>query len=247
MADRDFVDAPVRVPEKASLFEDFIDIFTAPSKVYARRADGHFWLILLILTVLFAVLAFAGRAAFQALMEAEFQRNSADMMQQNPNMTEEQLAQMRRFGMMGGMVAMYVAMPVMILLVSIVVWVLGKIFGAALSYGQAAVIVCYAQIPRLLGSILFLVQGLLIDPATAGGFAAYSIGPARFMDPQTTSAGVIALLGRLDLLNVIWPTILIGIGIAVIGKVPREKGYMAAGVLWLLGSLGAIWALVRAA
>lgn len=241
MADSDFVDAPVRVPEKASLFEDFIDIFTSPSKVYARRADGNFWLILLVLTVLFAVLAFAGRAAYQTLMEMEFQRGAAA---QNAEMTEEQLAQARRLGSMFGMFAMYVAVPIMVLLFSIVVWLVGKIFGAALSYGQAAVIVAYAQIPRLLGSIVFLVQGMLIDPATTNGFTSYSIGPARFVDPAE-NAGLAAFLARFDLLNVIWPTILLGIGIAVIGKVPREKGYMAAAVLWVLGSLGAVWALMQ--
>lgn len=245
MADRDIVDAPVRVPEKASLFEDFIDIFTSPSKVYARRADGNFWLILLILTVLFAVLAFASRAAIQTLMEVEFQRNVAKMMEQNPSMTEDQIAQMRRIGGSVGMVMMYVAVPLLVLLFSIVVWLVGKLFGAALDYGQAAVIVAYAQIPRLLGSIVFLVQGLIMDPTTATSFHAYSISPARFMDPATTSPGLLAMMARFDLFNVIWPTILIGIGISVIGKVPREKGYMAAAVLWVIGSLGAIWALVR--
>lgn len=243
MADRDFVDAPVRVPEKASLFEDFIDIFTAPSKVYARRADGNFWLILLILTVISALLAFAGRAAIQTLMEMEFNRSAATMMEQNPSMTEDQLATMRRGGTMVGQAMMYIGIPIMVLLFSIVVWVVGKVFGAALTYGQAAVIVAYAQVPRLLGSILFIVQTMLIDPSTSNGFTSYSLGPARFVDPSS-NAGLAAFLARLDLVNVIWPTILLAIGISVIGKIPREKGYMAAAVLWVLGSLGALWGLM---
>jgi uncharacterized membrane protein (DUF485 family) len=240
VANREIVDAPVPASQRASLFEDFIDIFTAPSQVYARRANGNFWLVLLILAVVFAVLGFAGRATYQTLIEAEFARNTPQMMEANPELTEDQLAQMRRFGTMGAKVMMYVGMPLLILVVGLVAWVAGKIFGATLTYGQAALIVAYAQVPRVLGSIAFLVQGLLVDPATAGGFAAYSIGPARFMDPATTSAGLMQFLARLDLF-VLWPTLLIGIGIAVIGRVPREKGYLAAALVWLIGSATAIW------
>jgi hypothetical protein len=243
VANREIVDAPVNVPPQASLFEDFIDIFHSPAQVYARRANGNFWVILLILAVIFAVFAFAGRAAFQTLFEADFNRGVPEMMEQNPSMTEDQVAGMRRASAMGVQVFMYIGIPLLILVVGLVTWLAGKIFGATLTYGQAALIVAYAQIPRILGSILFLVQGLVIDPATAGGFSAYALGPARFMDPATTSAGLMQLLARFDIF-VLWSTLLIGIGVAVIGRVPREKGYLAAAVVWVVGSLGAIWGVV---
>ena len=56
------------------------------------------------------------------------------------------------------------------------------------------------------------------------------------MDPDSSSKALVALAGRFDLFT-IWLTILAGIGIAVIGKVPRSKGYIAAAILFLLGSL----------
>ena len=40
-------------PSKAGLWEDFVDIFYAPSSVFARRADGKFGLALLFLIVAF--------------------------------------------------------------------------------------------------------------------------------------------------------------------------------------------------
>ena len=49
-------------PEKASLWEDFIEIFFAPSAVFARRRDGRFWLALIVYTLLIGAF-FAGASA----------------------------------------------------------------------------------------------------------------------------------------------------------------------------------------
>src|SRR5688500_7351713 len=40
------------VPEKAGVWEDFIDIFYAPSSVFARRANASVWPPLLVVTLL---------------------------------------------------------------------------------------------------------------------------------------------------------------------------------------------------
>ena len=47
--------------EKASVFEDYIDIFHAPSQVFARRAASGFGLHLLLVSLISAALAFANR------------------------------------------------------------------------------------------------------------------------------------------------------------------------------------------
>jgi hypothetical protein len=59
------------------------------------------------------------------------------------------------------------------------------------------------------------------------------------MDPDTTNGKVFGLMGSLDLFA-IWMTVLIGIGIAVVGKVPRNKGYLAAVIVFVLGTLLAV-------
>ena len=73
-------------PEKASLLDDFMDIFYAPSKVFARRANSSFWVPLLIVTVLLGAIFLANRDLLDPIMEAEFARAMA----QNPQMTPEQ-------------------------------------------------------------------------------------------------------------------------------------------------------------
>lgn len=238
------VAAATAAPEKASLFEDFIDIFFAPSKVFARRANSGFWAITLILTLLTAVLVFASSATLDSLLEAQILQGQAQMMEQNPQVTPEQLATMRSFGVGAAKVMMYIATPFMVLLLGLLVWIVSKIFGIAFGYGAAAMIVAYSFVPRLLQTILFMVQGFFIDPLTAG-FTGYSLSPARFMDPATTNAGLLGLLARFDVF-IIWGTILLAIGISVVGKVPRSKGYAAAAVVWVLGTLPALWGFMRA-
>ncbi len=239
------VDAPIApAQEKASLFEDFIDIFFTPSKVYARRANSGFWAVTLIVTVLIGGIFLANTGAMEGIMNAEYQRATAKMMEQNPNMTAEQLEAGRGVAATIGKVVIFVIMPIIVLVVGLITWLVGKMFGAALSYTAAAMIVAYAYIPKVLEAILVAVQGLVIDTSTMRGRFDLSLGVGRFLDADTTAPGLLALVGRIDVFT-IWVTILIGIGIAVVGKLPRSQAMIAAAVIWVVGALPAVWQLVR--
>jgi hypothetical protein len=50
MDDARLGDVPAAAPPKASRWEDFIDIFYAPSSVYARRADSGLLLPIVVVT-----------------------------------------------------------------------------------------------------------------------------------------------------------------------------------------------------
>lgn len=238
------VDAPIApAQEKASLFEDFIDIFFTPSKVYARRANSGFWAVTLIVTVLVGGILLASSGAMEGIIDAEYERATAKMMEQNQNMTAEQIEAGRGVAATIGKVVIFVMMPIVVLVVGLITWLVGKMFGAALSYTAAAMIVAYAYIPQVLASILVAVQGLVIDTSTMRGRFDLSLGVGRFLDADTTSPGLLALVGRIDLFT-IWVTILIGIGIAVVGKLPRSQAMLAAAVIWVVGALPAVWQLV---
>src|SRR5688572_19609673 len=71
-------------PEKSSLFEDFMDIFYAPSTVFARRADSSFWGPLLIITLVTAVFSFVNRDIASAIFDAEYARGAAAAQAKNP-------------------------------------------------------------------------------------------------------------------------------------------------------------------
>jgi hypothetical protein len=63
-----------------------------------------------------------------------------------------------------------------------------------------------------------------------------SPGPAHFVDPETASPFVVALLTRLDL-AIVWETVLLAIGVAVLGKIPRNKAIAFAVAIWIVGGL----------
>jgi hypothetical protein len=83
-----------------------------------------------------------------------------------------------------------------------------------------------------------------MDPASLNGQFRISLSPARFLDPDTSSAMTIALLSRLDVFT-IWVTVLLAIGLSVTGRIPRSRAAIAAGLVWLLGSLPVVLAAVR--
>lgn len=223
-------------PEKASLFEDFIDIFYAPAKVFARRANSSFWGPLLVVTLVTAVFSFVNRDVASAIFDAEYARGVAAAQAKNPQITAEQMQSMKGFQEKMMSFFMYVGTPVFIFIVGVITWLSAKFVGAKISYSQAVLITAFAWVPRLVQGLVNTIQKLMLDTTNITSMHSFGFSPARFMDVDTASKPLVALAGRFDLFT-IWLTILIGIGIAVIGNKPRSKGYVAAAIAFVLGSL----------
>ena len=225
-------------PEKASLLDDFMDIFYAPSKVFARRATKGFWIPLLIVSALLGGIFIANRDLMEPIMEAEMARAMA----QNPNsaqLTEEQLAASRRFAGMFATVGAFVMSPIILLCLGLVIWLVGKFFDSKQTLNAAIAVAVFAYIPRVVEGILNRVQGLWIDPSTIDSRYSLSFGLGRLFDADTTSPLLLGLIGRIDVFT-IWVTILIAIGLAVTGKMSRGKAAIAAAVVWLVGALPSV-------
>jgi hypothetical protein len=231
MTDATMQDAPPQAP--ASLWEDFIDIFYSPREVFARRQNAKFGLVLLILTLLSTALFFAMQGPLGDAFAAEFQRGMQRAGNDGPQLSAEQQEGARRIGTIFGTLAVLIGFPLAVAAIGVVLWGLGKMFGFAASVGMAILIVTYAQFPRIIQSVLMLLQGLLLQPDS---LAATSVGPARFLDPDTAPAIATILLMRLDVFY-IWSTILIAIGAQVIGKVPKAQSYILAVLCWIVGAL----------
>jgi hypothetical protein len=102
----------------------------------------------------------------------------------------------------------------------------------------------YAYVPRVVEAVVNGVQGLLMDPASLNGRYRLSLGPARFFDPDVASPVLLAFLGRLDLIT-IWVTVLLAIGLAVTGKIPRGRAAAAAAIVWLIGAVPGVLQALR--
>lgn len=231
-------------PSNTSLWEDFVDIFYAPSSVFARRASGKFGMALLFLAVACAILAFLTKNAMQPVMDAEFARRSAEMMRKNPNLTSEQLASGRGFFETLGPLFFAIGITISALLTGVVLWAVGKLFDAKESVAAAIMIATYAEMPRLVQILVSAAQGLFMAPEKFTSMYSVGISPARFMDPDQASPVVMALASRIDPF-VIWITVLLAIGLHVVGKIPKQQAYISAAIVWVVGALPAVFGALR--
>jgi hypothetical protein len=232
-------DAPSTVepkkPEKASLLDDFMDIFYAPSAVFARRANTNFWPPLLIISVLLGVIFFANRDLIDPIIEAEFARTMANNPQAQ-QMTAEQMAAAKSFAGTIGMIFAFAGPPIVMLVLGVVIWMVGKFFDAKQTVNAATVVAVFSYVPRVVEGVVNRVEGLFIDPSNLNSRYSLTLGLGRFFDPDTKSPILLGLIGRIDLFT-IWITVLIAIGLAVTGKISRGKAAIAAAIVWLVGAL----------
>lgn len=232
-------------PGSAGLWEDFVDIFYAPSSVFARRSDGQFGMPLLFLVLAGTILFFLTKNATQPIMDAEFTRQTAAAMRNNPNITAEQAASSRGFFEMISPLFFAVGITLSVLGTGFVLWLVGKLFDAKESVMAALMIATYSEVPRLVQLLTNAAQGLIMSPEKLNSMNSVGFNLARFMDPDNTSQVMIALASRVDLFT-IWVTVLLAIGIHVVGKIPKQQAAIAAGITWVVGALPALLGALRA-
>jgi len=234
---------PPAAPAKVSVFEDLVDIFVSPSEVFARRTGGNVWVPMAIVVVLATILYFATRGLMQPIFDAEFNRAIARQMAKDPSVTAAQMEAGRAMMQKIGGIFVILGIPISIGFVGVLLWLVGKAFGATESIADAMVIATYAWFPRVISFIVSAVIALMADPAKLNSMFSVTVSAGKLMDPDTTAHALFLLGGRLDLF-IIWQTVLLGIGLSVMGKISRMNGLLAAAILWLIGT-GATIALQR--
>lgn len=229
------------VPEKAGLWEDFIDIFYQPSAVFERRRGGQFGLALLLLVVVTAILFFALRNGLAPVIDAEVAKQAAAMAAKNPQISADQLAanqkMMEKFAVFG--VAVFV--PIGILITGVALWLVARLVDAKVAFAAAMMIATYSQFPRLAETILNALQGLLLPPESITSRYSVALGPARFFDSPTADPILVTLLGGLDVFT-LWVAVLLAIGLSVVARVPLKRAAIAAGAIWLITLLPELYA-----
>lgn len=226
------VEGPATASHQASVWEDFMDIFYAPAQVFRRRAGGNFWIPLMVVTLLMTVLAFANRNVMLPIMDAEFARTAPAVLRANPNLTMEMLQRGKNIGFLAAMYGTVVLVPIMALLFAFVAWALAWLFDGRISWNAAMVIACYGLVPRVVQGIVLSMQGLLMDPASLVSRFSIEVGPGRLADPATVSPLVGALYDHTDLF-VLWTTVLVTIGVATIGKIPKLRALAFGAAFWV--------------
>jgi hypothetical protein len=230
--------------DNASMAEDFIDIFTSPAKVFARRAKSNPIVPYLIVCVLMTVIFFASKNALAPIFDSITQKAIDAAMKGNPQMTPDMADKMRPMMAISFNVAGVVGTPILLLVVALFTWVVGRFFmGGALTYGGALLIVAYSYFPRMLGSIVGMVEALTMDVTKLTSPYQLSISAARFFSPSSMSDGMYGLLGQIDLFA-LWGCAIVVIGLMQIAKLEKSKAITAVVILFVLGCAPALFQVV---
>ena len=156
-------------PQKASFWEDLIDIFFSPAAVFRRNENKSVWPPLLFVSIAIGVIFFATFNQLEPIFDAEFTRGMTKAAAQNPQLNAETMAKMKSASEAVTRYGLTVIMFITILVVGAVSWLVGKLVGSAQTFHAALVVAAWSYMPRVIGSVLGGVQGLLMDPAKPHG------------------------------------------------------------------------------
>lgn len=233
------------VPKSSSLFEDIVEIFVSPAQVFARRRGRGFWLALLIYTVIIAALAIGTKPLMQPVYDAVWQQSSAQIMKQNPQITPEQLQKGRAIQDKFAVFGVVIFTPIVVLLTGLLLWIVGKLFDADEPLGDAMMVSTFSFFPKILAAVTGALIAMFAAPASITSPFNVTVGPGYFINAVQHPV-LVAVVGRLDLFT-IWVTVLLAVGLHVVGKIPIGKAAMAAIIVWILGALPGLYGALKMA
>lgn len=223
------------VPKSSSLFEDIVEVFASPSKVFARRKGRGFWLALLVYTVIMGALVVGTLPLMQPVFDALWPQTMAQMQARSPQLTPEQIEGARRLTPIYYSVSVIVITPIAVLLVGFLLWIVGKLFDAEQRLGDAMMVATFASFPRILAPVVAALIMLVRDPSTITSQWSVTASLAQFVNGAQQPV-LATLLGRVDVF-VIWTTVLLAIGLGVTGNISRQKAATAAVIVWIVATV----------
>jgi hypothetical protein len=156
---------------------------------------------------------------------------------------ETQMAATEQFfsGPFGGLMKFVplVSVPVTLGFFALVFWGGASVMGASLGFGRTFSIVSYAWLPKVLEGVLliFVLQGrdqIRTDRLSS----ALATNPASFLDVSQSDTALYAVLSTLNPFT-IWTLVIIALGMAGVGKMPRNSAFI------VVGGLFALWVLIQ--
>ena len=218
-----------------AVWEDFIDILTSPARVFERRRGTGAGMPLFIVAVLAAIISAASMPLMAPMRERQMQTQLDEMRKRG--MTDQQIETGRAFGEKIATVATVagplIGIPIVVAVVALVLVGVGSLFDARVKYSDAMIITTYSTVPVLLSMILGALALAVMDAEAMPLLQAPAISPAMFLG-RDASPVLVAVASRFGLGD-LWSLVLTAIGVSVIGRVPRGRGYTVSIVLWVLG------------
>lgn len=217
-------------PEKASRWEDFIDVIFSPGQLFDRRKGESWGRPFLILAIVGLVLYYVMLPVTGPMIEASMVENAP------PETTAAQIQQSANvmkyvFGVMAPI--MYL---IMVAGTALALKFVAVLFDGHASWRESLIITTFAHYITVVQTLVVGVAAFLksVMGGTATGTDA-SFGLLRFIDVGRDPV-LRAVLGRTDLFA-IWIAVLFAIGLMHVVGMPRGKAAITAAIVWALIAL----------
>ena len=213
-------------------------VFFEPAKTFQDiAARPNFWvpLIIMLITAIAYMVMFSQHVGWERMMRHQLEASSRSA-QLSPEQKEAQLQMMTKFAPVGGYAAILIGVPVGTLIwAAILLLIVKTMMGAPVRLKQIYAVICYGAMPGVIFTALAIAVMFMKPPDDFNMQNPLMFNPGAFMDPATTSKGLLSLASALDLFT-IWKLLLVGFGLkAAGGKSLSMGGAMTAVFLpWAL-------------
>jgi hypothetical protein len=219
-------------------------VFFEPKKAFADIAARPRWFVPLLLIILFAIgvaWVYSDKGVMRVVV-AQRMATSPQTAQMTPDQRAAAIEQGAKFASFFGF-AVPVIIPIMFLIMSVVLWgIASGILSAPIRFGQVFAIVCYAQLPGILMSIMIYIVLQIKNVADYNINNPLMFNPAAFMDPQTSSKFLYSVASSFDLFT-FWIMLLIATGL----KAASGKRLSFGGAFFAVALPWAAYVLVKSA
>src|SRR3954452_15071189 len=220
------------VEPKPNSFQRIIGVLFSPDSTFAsiaRRPDWVLPLALLLITSLAAGVIMAPRVDFASA--------TREAMEQNKNMSQEQIDRAARMTSSIAKVMTYLS-PVLsligLLIIAGILLLAFRLFGGEGDYKQAFSVTCYASVPTIIKSvvtlIIIVVRGGIVPAQALATIVRSNLG---FLADMKTNPMAFALLSSIDIFS-IWFLALLIIGFAYVSRLSKAKSAVIIISLWIV-------------
>ena len=219
-------------------------VFWEPKPVFADLATHPRWWVPMILVVVLGlvyVAAFSQVVGWRTFMENEIANNSR-LQQITAEQREAIVEQQSKIaGVMGYAGAVVGGVVTLLLVAGVLLFGFKLAAGAVdLTFRQALAIVCYAWLPFVLYQGLALIALFNMNPADFDLRNPLPFNIGWFLDPSSTSAGLVSAASSVDLFS-FWVIALMALGFSVaVKKVSFGKAFSVVFGAWV------VWVLLKA-
>lgn len=214
-----------------NVFQKMIGVFTSPRETFTAIDQKPDWIapmiVIIIITLIFTMITMP----IQMPEQMQKQREKLEERGMSDEEIDQALATGEKIGKIFGPVGALIAVPVMLLLFSLLFWFVGNIIlGGQTSFKKMFSVYTYTS---LIGTVGLLIK-LPIIVSKQSADVHFSL--ATFLSPDKSESLLYTILKNFEVFN-IWHYVVLAIGFSVVYKFSMKKAGWTMAVMFILSIL----------